>query len=267
MQKKGKFILMSTDEFGQWLFDNRFNRVIKLLQNHHTYLPGYAQFKGNNHFALLNSMESAHLERGFSQIAQNLTTFPDGTVAVCRPLDTIPAGIKGANQAGICIENLGNFDSGGDAITIAHHAAIIEINALLCREFALTPNTDTIVYHHWYDLETGKRTNGAGNTKTCPGSAFFGGNSVENAAADFIPLIKAALAQSGGHAPASIDNARTAEVTASSLNVRNAPGTLGVVVKSLPHGIIVKTFEQKNGWYRIHPSEQHWVFGKYLQFM
>ena len=39
-------------------------------------------------------MEAAHKERGFSEIAQNITIFPDGKVMICRSLNTIPAGIK-----------------------------------------------------------------------------------------------------------------------------------------------------------------------------
>lgn len=36
--------------------------------------------------------------------------------------------------------------------------AIIKVNALLCKRFSLQPNANTIVYHHWYDLNTGERT-------------------------------------------------------------------------------------------------------------
>lgn len=71
---------------------------------------------------------------------------------------------------------------------------ILFLNALLCKKFNLAVNTDTIVYHHWYDLDIGKRTNGTGKVKTCPGTAFFGGNSVEDARKYFIPLINSAVA-------------------------------------------------------------------------
>jgi len=138
MQKKNKFILFTIEEFDQWLRDNKFNRVIKLIQNHHTYIPNYKHFKGNNHFTLLESMEAVHIERGFAEIAQNLTTFPDGSVAVCRSIDKIPAGIKGANKEGICIEHLGNFDLEGDKMTEIHRQTIVKINAFLCKEFGLT---------------------------------------------------------------------------------------------------------------------------------
>jgi len=169
MEKKGNFVLLTVAEFDDWLMKTKFIRSVKLIQNHHTLEPSYSKFTGQNHFSLLTGMERYHMvERGFAEIAQNLTTFPDGRVALCRSLEKIPAGIKGANQGGICIEHLGNFDNGKDAMTDAHQNAIIKVNALICREFGLTSSTDSIVYHHWYDLESATRTNGTGNTKSCP---------------------------------------------------------------------------------------------------
>ena len=181
------------DELNQWLEASTFNRLIGLIQNHHTFIPAYAEFKGNNHFQLLEEMEESHLERKFDEIAQNLTTFPDGTIAVCRSFEKDPAGIRGANRGGICIEHLGNFDIGQDPMTVEQRDVIVQLNASLCHRFNLAPNTDTIVYHHWYDRETGERTNGTGITKTCPGTGFFGGNTVEATTTHFIPLIVQAL--------------------------------------------------------------------------
>lgn len=267
MQKKGKFLLFNIDEFEQWLLENRFNRLIKLIQNHHAFIPGYEHFKGNNHFSLLEGMERTHIERGFAEIAQNLTTFPDGAVAVCRPIDKIPAGIKGANQTGICIEHLGNFDIGGDKMSDTHRENIVKINALLCMEFNLTPDSDSIIYHHWYDLNSGQRTNGIGNTKSCPGTFFFGGNSVEAATTNFIPLIDKALSSFVSQKPSiATSPLKTAEVTASSLNVRNWHNNSSQVEKVLQKGIRINVYEEVNGWYRIHPAEQHWVFGRHLSF-
>ena len=199
MITSGQFILVSTDEFATWLMNVSVKRNIVLVQNHHTYAPAYAQFSGKNHFDLLKGMKAFHTQpkekggRGFSDIAQSLTIFPDGKVSVCRPLDVAPAGIIGANSNGICIENIGNFDEKGDVMTEEQTRAIIKVNALLCKKFHLVPSINTIVYHHWYDLNTGKRTNGSGSTKSCPGTNFFGGNSTDDANNYFIPLIKEAL--------------------------------------------------------------------------
>ena len=193
MQQQGKFLLFSIAEFSTWLSGLALVRKIKLIQNHHTWLPDYKTFsaKPNNHFPLLLSMERSHQERGFDEIAQNLTTFPDGTVAVCRSFEKIPAGIKGANAFGICMEHVGNFDAGNDAMSKAHRDTIIKINALLCKKFNLPIDTNSIVYHHWYDLTTGKRVkDGSPNTKTCPGTNFFGGNTIEACVKNFISEVK-----------------------------------------------------------------------------
>jgi hypothetical protein len=191
MKQQGKFLLLTINEFDNWLKGLVLVRKIKLVQNHHTWLPDYSTFnKSKEHFKLLASMEKFHLERGFSEIAQNLTTFPDGLIAICRSFETIPAGIKGANQFGICMEHIGNFDLAKDSMTAAHRNTIIKVNSLLCKKFGLTPSTDTVVYHHWYDLTTGKRVpNGSPNTKTCPGTNFFGGNTLQACKKNLIPLL------------------------------------------------------------------------------
>ncbi|MCK9205483.1 MAG: N-acetylmuramoyl-L-alanine amidase [Salinivirgaceae bacterium] len=192
MKAIGKFILIeNTTEFAEWLNMQKIARKIMLVQQHHTYIPAYKHFKGDNHFALCQSMEKAHIERGFSQIAQNFTTFPDGKIMVCRDINIAPAGIKGVNSYGICIEHVGNFDKKGDAMTDAHKQTIIATTKALLQRFKLVASDQTVVYHHWYDLTTGKRiqTEGTGTTKTCPGSAFFGGNTVASFNANLLPLL------------------------------------------------------------------------------
>jgi hypothetical protein len=189
MKQDGQFILFTRDEFKEWLLKTQFKRKITMIQQHHTYIPSYKNFNGKNHFELLKSMKTAHLQREFSDIAQNITTFNDGTIAICRPFDVAPAGIKGANSEGLCIENVGNFDIKGDKMSDEHKKTIVFLTAILCVKFKLTPNTDTIQYHHWWELDKGIRTNGTGNTKSCPGNNWYGGNTVESAQKNFIPLV------------------------------------------------------------------------------
>jgi hypothetical protein len=191
MKIVGKFILLNYQEFADWLEVQVITRKISLIQHHHTYVPAYRHFKNDNHFDLCRNMESDHLNRGFAEIAQNFTTFPDGKIMVCRNLNTIPAGIKGANLNGICIENLGNFDIGQDIMTIAQRDTIIGITRLLLNRFGLSPGDQSVVYHHWYDLTMGTRikNEGTGETKSCPGTAFFGGNTVASFDTGFLPLI------------------------------------------------------------------------------
>ncbi|OPA77480.1 hypothetical protein BVG16_13575 [Paenibacillus selenitireducens] len=205
MRIQGQFTLFDREEFEEWLMKQSFKRKVVLIQNHHTWSPDYKDFNGSNHFQRLDSMKSFHInDRGFSDIAQNLTTFPDGMIAVCRPFDVAPAGIKGANSNGICIEHFGNFDIGGDKMTDEHRKTILFLNAVLCKKFKLSISTESVVYHHWwstdgdkvFNLKTGEKLKGS-PSKTCPGTAFFGGNTVLDAQKNFIPLIATAFNDNG----------------------------------------------------------------------
>ncbi|GEM_PF-1446390 len=200
MKSKGKFLLFDSKiEFREWLFEQNVSRKILLIQNHHTASPSYAHFNGSNHFEKLEGMRNFHInDRKFSATAQQFTTFPDGSIGVSldRTLNIAPAGITGANSNGICIEHLGNFDIGGDKMTEAQKDIIFFLNAILCERFKLPIDTEHVVYHHWwsasgskvYDLKTGERLQGSA-AKTCPGTAFFGGNTVLSAQKYFVPEI------------------------------------------------------------------------------
>ncbi|MFC4778421.1 N-acetylmuramoyl-L-alanine amidase [Paenibacillus sp. GCM10023252] len=201
MQIQNNFMLFTSwQEMKAWLYAQVVTRKILLIQNHHTAVPNYSHFDGSNHFARLEGMRSFHVHtRGFSATAQHFTTFPDGSIGVSldRTMDDIPAGIKGANAYGICIEHLGNFDIGADQMTAAQKQAVIALNRMLCEKFNLPIDTEHVVYHHWwsaqgsavYDLKTGSKLAGT-SAKSCPGTGFFGGNTVVAAQNNFIPLIK-----------------------------------------------------------------------------
>ncbi len=265
-RKQGKFILFDEAGFIDWLAKQTVSRQITIVQNHHTFMPNYGTFKGDNHFAMQAGMEASHRERGFDAIAQTFTTFPDGTIMTGRSLETIPAGIKGANSTGICLEHVGNFDKGGDTMNDVHRRFIVSVNALLCRKFNLPADTDHIVYHHWYDLDSGKRQNGAGSTKSCPGTAFFGGNKVADAEQNFIPLVRAAMnavAPTPATAKAPIWRGRVANTE--SLNVRDKPAAAGKKIKSLAPAVIVGVYAEQDGWVKIDPSDALWVNKKYLE--
>ena len=206
------------------------------------------------------------MERGFAEIAQNLTTFPDGTVAVCRSIDTMPAGIKGANKNGICIENVGNFDLGRDAMTPKQRGCIVNVFALLCKKFTLHPDSESILYHHRYDLTTGQPVSeGTGNTKSCPGTDFFGGNKVQDEETNFIPLVAQQLAAYSGVTVTLQPQAiYTADVQVDTLNVRALPSMSAAILKQLTRGIEVSIYEENNNWCRIDPVNSSWVDGRFL---
>ncbi|SHF98513.1 LysM peptidoglycan-binding domain-containing protein [Ornithinibacillus halophilus] len=196
LPRDGQHIVMSKEEFKDWLFHQEFKREIKLIQHHHTWAPSYKHFNGSNHFQILKGMERHHKkEMGWSNIAQNITTFPDGKIAVSRPFDVAPEGTIGplANANGLTIENLGNFDVGHDTMTKEQKETIIYITALLSVKFGLTPSIDTITYHHWWRYKTGERLLDEGKSyevKSCPGTGFFGGNSTVDAKQNLYPLVK-----------------------------------------------------------------------------
>jgi LysM repeat protein len=193
MDMQGQYILMTREEFKAWLFNMEFNRKINKIQHHHTWAPSYKHFKGSNHFQLLKGMETFHKQkRKWKTIAQNITTFPDGKIAVSRPFNMEPEGSIGAkaNTGAIMVENVGNFDKGHDVMTAQQKETIIYLTALLSIKFGLTPSIDTITYHHWWDMKTGERVLDKGyRVKTCPGTAFFGGNTTISAKRNFYPLV------------------------------------------------------------------------------
>ena len=260
MKPKGQFVLFETlAEFAEFL-EKPFQRKVRRIQNHHTLIPSYADFTGSNHFARLEAIKAAHLERGFKDIGENLTTFPDGTVALCRSFEDDPACAKGANDDSICIEHLGNFDKGRDKMKAAHRDCIVQVNALLCLRFKLKVNTDTILYHHWFDLVTGKRTGGSGTTKSCPGTNFFGGNGVGDCRENFLPLISASLAGLVG-TPGPVAAVKSPDGV---LAVRSGPRLTADQVGSLANGAIVHIRDAKGIWRRIDPVEARWVSSRFL---
>jgi LysM repeat protein len=205
---QGQYVLMTREEFKDWLFNHIFTRKIGKIQQHHTYSPSYQQFNGTNHFQLLKGMEEHHVKgMGWSTISQHLTTFPDGKVAVGRPFDTAPEGSYGLlnkeamhriEADAFAIENVGNFDKGKNQMTKEQRETIVMITALLSLKYGLTPSVDTISYHHWWDINTGERVfdNSKGHAvKTCPGTAFFGGNSTTSAKKYFFPLVTQKMKQ------------------------------------------------------------------------
>ncbi|RVU02735.1 amidase [Mucilaginibacter limnophilus] len=265
MTTKFGFTKMDIQEFTTWLSSLRVARTVLTIQEHHTYSPSYANFKSNNHFEMQKAMKDYHvIHNGWADIGQHFTTFPDGTILTGRSLEKSPACITGQNANAICIENVGNFDTGKDAMTAAQKATIIKLTALLCAKFNRPVNDTNVVYHHWFDLNTGRRNNGTGNNKTCPGTAFFGGNKVSDCVQNFLPLVSAEI--STPDVPTTTNVLKYAVVTASTLNIRTQPNA--VTAKAADRapatfGSVLRVYEEKNGWYRISASQQHWVAAQY----
>ncbi len=150
-------------------------------------------------------------------------------------------------------------------MTPEQRRCIIAVNALLCQEFRLPVNTSTIVYHHWYDRDTGKRNDGAGNNKSCPGSNFFGGNKVKDCETNFLPLVSQAL-QALGASPPAKEPLGSAKVSSpdGSLTIRTGPSMGSDSAGALTNGLIVQIYEAKGIWRRIDPASSRWVSSKFL---
>lgn len=267
MTSKFGFTKMDINEFETWISNLRVARTILYVQEHHTWSPSYVNFKGNNHFDLQQGMKSYHVSHnGWKDIGQHFTTFPDGSILTGRSLEDTPACILGFNTNAICIENLGNFDTNNDTMTTEHKNTIIRLTAALCKKFGIPVNSDKVVYHHWFNLITGVRNDGKGNNKTCPGTSFFGGNTVADCNQHFLPLVSAAL---NGTVPQVAKNViKYVAVTADSLNIRadaNAQSKKVSSVEPATLGAVLRVYEEKNGWYKISGSQQHWVNGSYTK--
>ena len=182
-ESKDGFLLFGRAEFFKWLFQSEFSRQITRVQQHHTYRPNYAHWNDKpDQFHWCKSMKRSHLKRGFSDIGQHITTFPDGSICICRDFNKTGAGIKGKNARSIVIEHLGDFDIGQDDITSEHFKTALFVTAALCIRFDIEVNEDTILYHTWF-----------ASYKSCPGTNFFGGNTKEDAKNNFYPQIEAMI--------------------------------------------------------------------------
>lgn len=272
METKFGFTAFTPDEFEDWLPTVTVARTILRVQEHHTWKPNYSSFTGSNHFALQRGMKISHVtERGWSDIGQHLSIFPDGMVLTGRPFNKSPAAIYGANTGSVAIENVGDFDEGQDVMTAAQRDSILRVTAALMRRFSMVPRDDLgLVYHHWFDLGTGERTDGSGSTKSCPGTNFFGGNGVAEMEANLLPGVLAVLdgvpvvGSPGGTLPDGV--LRFVVVTTDQLNIRSGPGA------SFPRigdqgpaelGTILRVFAEQNGWLKISSSQDHWVSGRF----
>jgi uncharacterized protein YraI len=267
MTSKFGFTSMTIAEFEKWLPTVQVARTILHLQEHHTLIPNYTTAKGKNNFDVQLGMKNYHVyNNGWADIGQHFTIFPDGQIMTGRSLERVPACIKGRNENAICIENMGDFDKGKDAMTAAQRDTIIRASAAIVRRFAIPLNTDYVVYHHWFDLNTGARTNGnSGSVKSCPGTNFFGGNKVEDAQRFFLPLVNDALNGVLGNPMAGV--IKFGYVTSTTLNIRKGPGTNFTKVNTTYQGAILRIYEIRDGWYRIARFQDEWVSGNFVSFV
>ena len=187
-----KFKKFNTQEFETYIKGLNVKRKVIRVQLHHTYSPSYKHFTGSNHETLQSNMRNYHVKtNGWNDIGQHFTIFPDGIIMTGRSIETNPAGIYGANSGAICIECLGNFDAGGDSMKQSQKDAIVASVKILLDKFGISAE-EGVTYHSWWTgsgSEIGDYVRGK-SVKTCPGTNFFGGNSLTAYEKNLMPLIK-----------------------------------------------------------------------------
>ncbi len=265
LETKYGFIKMSLEAFAQWMSQKRIGRTVIAIQQHHTYIPSYHHFKGDNHFELQKSMHHHHtVNNGWMDIGQHFTIFPDGVILTGRSLEYNPAGIFGNNQNAICIENFGFFDAGQDEMTKEQKESIVGLTAIFCEKFNLPIHTNSIVYHHWFNF-FGERNDGAGGNKTCPGDTFFGGNKVQDCKDNFLPLVAKYLNRQS-FTKTDTNITKYAMVTANALNVRTGSHYTNPRAKDrepLHLGAVIRVYKEENNWYKISKSREHWISSRF----
>lgn len=238
--------MLKRSEIRDYLKNLRLTRSIKTVQNHHTYLPDYTNWaKKPDHMHWTEEMRQYHMTtRNMIDTAQHFTTFPDGNITIGRDINLIPAGIKGENLDSICIEHVGNFDTGKDVMSQEHTVTIIYLNAALADRFNIKINTENFLYHTWFA------------PKSCPGTNFFGGNNREAAKKNFLPVIQNAY---------DLMCLPVRTVLAEKLNVRAVPSVSGKKTKQVFKNEFVTVHEtDSHGWVAINKNKTAWVSGAYL---
>ena len=262
------FIRFDThDEFKTWLKNKRVSRVVNKLQVHHTGSPSYSNFYKSNgthedELTRQNNMKSFHVNsRGFNDIAQHFTVFPNGRIVTGRSLNSNPAGITGWNSNAICVEIYGNFDKGCDIMTTAQRDAVIMLYGELCKKFRLTPSTSTIRPHAWFtsggtylgDYIAGR------SRKTCPGTNFMGFGNRTNGFKKFIALVANYI--NGNTTVSQAPTTNTVgvyKVIVDELNIRKGPGT-SYAIAGVVHKGEAYTITQLSGSWGKLKSGAGWI--------
>ena len=203
--KNGFTLFENVNEIGPWLNKQSVTRTVNKLQVHHMGAPSYSTWDKTDkkvfsdpHFGRTESLDSYGKTTWNSKsangkyIAQHFNVFPDGKITTGRSLNSNPIGISGWNTGAICVEIYGNFDKGQDTMNAAQKKAVIALFGELCKRFKLTPSNSTIRYHAWFtsggtylgDYKAGK------SRKSCPGTNFFGGNTMAAFNKNFLPAVK-----------------------------------------------------------------------------
>ena len=276
-------------EFASWIQKQNVKRSINKLQVHHMALPDYSTWEktdkrifGNDpELGRTNSLDSYGKSTWGSKsangkyIAQHFNIFPNGKITTGRSLESNPIGISGWNTGAICIEIYGNFDKGKDTMTQAQKDSVIAVYGELCKKFNLTPSASTIRYHAWFksngtylgDYKAGQ------SRKTCPGTAFFGGNTMSAFKKNFLPAIQDYI--NGEKKEAEIPSIKVddpvvqvvnkiVKINVGELNVRKNANASSQIMGVVKDGEVYTIVKESNGW-GLLKSGLGWINLKYTE--
>ena len=282
----GFTLFEKTSEIGPWLKKQTVTRKVTRLQVHHMGSPSYSIWEktdkkvfNNPYFGRTESLDSYGKKTWNSKsangkyIAQHFNVFPDGKITTGRSLNSNPIGITGWNTNAICVEIYGNFDKGQDTMTVAQKEAVIALFGELCKRFSITPGADTIRYHAWFtsggtylgDYKSGQ------SRKTCPGTNFFGGNTMAKFKANFLPSIKKYIKGETEKKEETKKETKTefkqyiVRVTADTLNGRKGPGTSYDIETRLYEGTAVTIIAEDGNWLKAKMG--YWISKSYVEFV
>ena len=152
----------NAEEFIQWL-QGKQNCKITEVHVHHTYSPSHKDFTGKNHRTLQDGMRKYHLSKGWVDIAQHITIFPDGKIMTGRNINVPPASATGYNDSNadgkhpFMFEMVGNFDKGHDKLQGKQLESAVKVTRYFHQKGAG-------IRFHRQCLINGK------SPKTCPGT-------------------------------------------------------------------------------------------------
>jgi hypothetical protein len=276
METQNGFTLMKgAKEISEFLRGKKISRNIDKLQLHHMGMPNYNTWEKTDkrlfvepHFGRTQSLNDYGRktwgdkdERG-KYIAQHFNVFPDGYITSGRSLNNTPIGIKGWNTGAVCIEIYGDFDKGKDEMTPEQKKSVIELVGELCKHFKIAPSENTTRYHGWFNNDGDYLGNyiPTRSRKTCPGTNFFGGNTMDAYKKNFLPLIKNYIT------PPVVKKEviYKVEITADTLNIRVKPNTKSNITGSVKKGDVFTIVKTDGDWGYLK-SGAGWIHLGYTQ--
>lgn len=285
--KNGFTLIESISEIGSYLKSKSVSRAVSKIQIHHMALPDYNTWKNTDTqkwdepwFGRTESLNDYGKNTWGSKddngkyIAQHFSIFPDGKITSGRSMNSTPIGITGWNTGAICIETYGNFDKGHDTMNDIQKKALIALVGELCTRFKITPGSSSIRYHGWFSAKgtyLGDYKPGT-STKTCPGTGFFGGNTMAAYNANFLPAIKSYLNDGSTGEPTPVN--KLVRITTDKLNVRKEASESSAVVGEVYKGDVFTIVEISAsgswgklksglGWIGLYYTEDVNIFTEY----